>query len=214
MDIKTLASRRYTAKAYDATKKIPQDQFEQLCTLLRNCPSSVNSQPWHFMVAHSDEAKARILPGIAEFNHGRVRDASHVVIFCAKTAMTDQYLKALIEQEQKDGRIANEEMKQGQDKGRRYFVGLNNKTPQDLLAWESKQIYIALGTLLFGAASLGIDSTPIEGFDVAKLDDILGLPAKGLTSVVVASLGYHSKEDFNAVLPKSRWPEDQIFTIL
>lgn len=214
MDITTLANTRYTAKAYDAERKISDTQIKQLCHLLRSCPSSVNSQPWHFIVLHTEEAKNKILPAIAEFNHPRVQDASHVFIFCARTAITETHLKNLLEQEDKDGRFPNEQAKLGQDGGRRHFVGLNSQTPKDLLAWESKQVYIALGALLFGAATLGIDSTPIEGFDCTKMDEILGLAAKGLTSVVVASLGYHSTKDFNATLPKSRLPEDQIFTFL
>lgn len=214
MDIVTLSEKRYTAKAYDATKKIPDKQFQQLCTLLQNCPSSVNSQPWHFIVAQTDESKAQILDCFAKFNHARVTDASHVIIFCARTDITDQHLRNLLEQEQKDGRLADEQAKKVQDAGRRHFVGLNNRAPLGLLAWESKQIYLALGALLFGAASLGIDSTPLEGFDTAKLDATLGLAEKGLTSVVVASLGYHSADDFNANLPKSRLPQDQLFTFL
>lgn len=214
MDITTLAKRRYTTKVYDASKKISDEQFKQLQALLRSCPSSVNSQPWHFIVAKSDEAKARILPAIAEFNRPRVKDASHVVIFCARTEFTEAHLQNLLKQEEKDGRFANEEGKQAQNNGRRYFVGLNNTSPEALLGWESKQIYIALSALMFGAASLGIDSTPIEGFDINIMNEILGLKEKGFTSVVIASLGYRSEQDFNAVLPKSRLPEDEIFTIL
>lgn len=66
---------------------------------------------------------------------------------------------------------------------------------------------------MFAATALEIDSTPIEGFDPQKLDEILGLKEKGFRSVVIASLGYHSEEDFNAKLPKSRLPEASLLTI-
>jgi len=214
MDIVSVAKNRFTTKVYDATKKIPDEQFKQLQVLLRNSPSSVNSQPWHFIVAKSDETKERILPAIAEFNRPRVKDASHIVIFCARTEFSEAHLQNLLNKEEKDGRLPSAEGKQAQDNGRRFFVGLNNTSPEALLSWESKQIYIALGTLILGAAAIGIDSTPIEGFDKEKMDEVLGLKEKGFTSVVVASLGYHSKNDFNAQLPKSRLPDDEIFTIL
>lgn len=214
MDIVTLSCQRYTAKAYDANKKIPPEQLKQLCALLRNCPSSVNSQPWHFIVVHQQESKEKILPAIMEINHARVRDASHVVVFCARKEMSEAHLQRLLAQEEQDGRFINEEAKQGQDAGRRYFIGLNSSSPESLLAWESKQVYIALSALLFGAAALGIDSTPIEGFDTKKLDEVLDLTSHGLTSVVIASLGYHSQDDFNVKLGKSRLAENELFTFL
>ncbi|MGL4860355.1 MAG: oxygen-insensitive NAD(P)H nitroreductase [Enterobacteriaceae bacterium] len=214
MDIVTLAQKRYTTKNYDPNKKIPEQQFEQLCELLRLSPSSVNSQPWHFTVAHSDEAKARLLPAIIEFNHGRVINASHVLIFSVHQEIGDAHLKALLEQEERDHRFPSEQEKMAQDKGRRYFVGLNSENTLQQQAWQSRQLYLALGALLFGAASLGIDTTPIEGFDSSKMDTLLGLQERGLRSVVIASLGYRSTDDFNAQLPKSRLPREQIFTFL
>ncbi len=214
MDIAAISQKRYTAKVYDKSKKISESDFKQLCTLLRNCPSSVNSQPWHFIVASTEVAKDKILPAIAEFNHARVKDASHVVIFCAKTPLDDAHLNKILAQEEKDGRFVDETAKQGMDGGRRHFTGLNSDTLENQRKWEEKQIYIALGNLLLGAACIGIDSTPIEGFDTKKMDEILGLSSKGLYSVVVASLGYQSMEDFNINLPKSRLPEEEIFTFL
>lgn len=209
-----LSKNRYTTKAYDANKKIPDEVFKQLCTVLRNSPSSVNSQPWHFFVVSTDAAKEKIMPGINEFNHSRVRNSSHTIVFCARTKFNEEHLNNLLLQEEKDGRFPTEQNKKEQDIGRRRFLERNNSTPEELLTWESKQVYLAMGSLLYAAASMGINSTPIEGFDVSVMDKALGLKEKGLTSVVVVSLGYSSKEDFNAHLPKSRLPEDQIFTFL
>ena len=214
MDIATISQKRYTAKVYDTNKKISESDFKQLCTLLRNSPSSVNSQPWHFFVASTEAAKDKILPAIAEFNHARVKDASHVVIFCAKKSLDDKHLSDILAQEDKDGRFIDEAAKTGMDGGRRHFTGLNSDSAENQNRWKEKQIYIALGNLLLGAACLDIDSTPIEGFDPQKMDDILGLTDKGLYSVVVASLGYHSADDFNINLPKSRLPEEEVITFL
>lgn len=215
MNIVEVATRRYTTKKYDVSKKISEEHIKQLCSVLRNSPSSVNSQPWHFLVIHSDEIKQKILPGINDFNHARITDASHVVIFCARKTLDSAHLENLLLQEEKDGRFANNnDFKLATDKGRKHFVELNSNTPEQQLAWKEKQIYIALGNLLLGAALLGIDSTPIEGINNIKLNETLALEQKGLTSVVVASLGYHAIDDFNAKLPKSRLPEEQIFTFM
>ncbi|MGL4666517.1 MAG: oxygen-insensitive NAD(P)H nitroreductase [Saezia sp.] len=214
MNFVDLCKKRYTTKAYDASKKIPEKVFEQLCTVLRYSPSSVNSQPWHFFVASTVAAKEKIMPGINEFNRARVMNASHAIVLCARTEFSEEHLNNLLLQEEKDGRFPAEQNKLEQGAGRRRFLERNNSTPENLLAWESKQIYLAMGSLLYAAASMGIDSTPIEGFDTPIMDEVLGLKAKGLTSVVVVSLGYRGKEDFNAQLPKSRLPEEEIITFL
>lgn len=214
MDMVELSKRRYTTKAYDASKKIPQEQVQQLCDLLQNAPSSVNSQPWHFVVVGTDEGKNRIIDGIAAFNRNRVMNASHCVVFCARKVLSESFLEHLLEQEDADGRFPSPKNKEEQRGGRRHFVNLNSVTEQAQMMWKGKQVYTAMGWLLLGAASLGIDATPIEGFDAVKMDELLGLEEKGLTSVVVVSLGYRSKEDFNATLPKSRLPQEEIFTFL
>lgn len=212
--MKEISEQRYTCKEYDPNKKIPKEVLEELYAVLQNSPSSVNSQPWHFMIIESDEAKAKILPAIFEFNRPRVQNASHVVLFLARNDFSNQYLKQLIDQEDQDKRFTESSMKEANDQGRRYFVDLNSKSPEQLADWLNRQVYIALGNLLFAAAGLGVDSTPIEGFDSKQLDEILSLKEKGFRSLVVASLGYRSEKDFNATLPKSRLPFDELFTVL
>ncbi|ARW09498.1 oxygen-insensitive NAD(P)H nitroreductase [Acetobacter ascendens] len=207
---------RHTTKAYDKTRKIPADIFAQLLEALRYSPSSVNSQPWHFFVADNDEGKARIAKatsGPFAFNAPRVMDASHVIVLSSRTTMPAEYLQTITDQEQIDGRYADDATKESITKGRNIFVGLHQKEG-DLTAWTQKQTYIAQGFLLLSAALLGVDATPMEGFDAAILDQELGLKEKGLTSAVIVSLGYHSDADFNAKLPKSRLPEKALFTHL
>ena len=218
MDIARIALTRHTCKAYDPTRKIAEAQVEQLKTLLRFAPSSVNSQPWHFFIAGSAAGKARLAKATSEgpyaANGAKVRNASHVVVLCARTRLDDSYLDAVLTQEEHDGRFPTPEHKAAQDKGRHFYADLHRVTQLDTGAWMERQVYLALGNLLLGAATLGIDATPIEGYDHAILDQELGLPAAGLKSLVMVALGYHSAEDFNADLPKSRLPADVVFSDL
>ena len=205
---------RYTSKAYDETRKLTAEQQQQLLDLLRYSPSSVNSQPWHFFAITSDEGKSRILPAVADANAAKIQKASMVVVFGIREEITEAHLQTLLDKEQQDGRFISDEMRAGQDKGRRYFVGLNSGSVADQQAWMARQAYISLGFLLLGAASLGLDASPIEGFTPEKMDEVLDLKAKGLKSVVMATVGYHSDADFNAKLPKSRLDADQVITLL
>jgi len=219
MDIARIALTRHTCKAYDPTRKIPAEQVEQLKTLLRYAPSSVNSQPWHFIIASSETGKARLTAATPEgtpyfANHPRIKNASHVVVLCARTTLDDAHVAALLAQEDSDGRFPTPEGKEMQNKGRTFYVGLHRQDPREMESWTQKQVYIALGTLLLGAATLGIDATPIEGFDPRRLDEELGLAERGLKSVVLVALGYRSAEDFNAKLPKSRLPAEAVISEL
>lgn len=217
MNIVDAATSRYTTKAFDPKREISSELMARVHALLRNSASSVNSQPWHFLVAHSEQAKSRIaqatLPGYA-YNESKILHASHVIVFCARKDMDEQHLQALLAQEDRDGRFADATARQRQDASRRFYVDLNRQSRLGLDAWIDKQIYLNLGTLLLGASALGIDACPMEGADFQKIDAEFGLDAQNLRSVVIASLGYRSDDDFNAQLPKSRLPEADIIHTL
>jgi len=217
MHLTALAKSRYTTKAFDASRRVPQGVIDTLLEQLRHSPSSVNSQPWHFVVAATEEGKARIAKGVDggfAYNAAKVLNASHVLVLCSRIDMTEEHLRALLAQEDSDGRFHSAGAKAGQDTTRRGYVALHRYDQKDLQHWMEKQTYLALGTLLLGAASLGVDATPMEGFDFKKLDEELGLRAQGYSSLVLVALGYRAESDFNAGLPKSRLPAEQVFTYL
>ncbi len=205
---------RYTTKHYDPSKPLSDDEVAQLLEVLRMSPSSVNSQPWHFFVARTPQAKAKLLPGILDFNQSRVTDADFVVVIAARDTYSDQEFEAVLARETHDGRYPNDELRLQQDKGRRYFVGLHAKSADELFEWSARQAYIALGFVLYAAAQMGIDTTSLEGLDYAKLDEILGLKGKGLRTAVAVSFGHRSANDGNATRPKSRLSLEDVVTEL
>ncbi|WP_246376961.1 oxygen-insensitive NAD(P)H nitroreductase [Gluconacetobacter aggeris] len=214
MDLIEILKHRYTAKAYDTGRRLPDDVVAQLMAALRFSPSSVNAQPWHFFVADDAAGKARVATGAAgpfAYNAPKILNASHVVLLCARTTLPPAHLQAVLDQEQADGRFAGEEAREGQRKTRGGYVTLHEEAG-DLAMWTQKQAYIALGFLLLAAGALGVDATPMEGFDAGALDAAFGLTEKGLAPAVIVSLGYHAESDFNAKLPKSRLADDVLFS--
>ncbi|WP_336853663.1 oxygen-insensitive NAD(P)H nitroreductase [Pseudescherichia vulneris] len=215
MDIVSIALQRYSTKAFDASKKLTADEAEKIKTLLRYSPSSTNSQPWHFIVASTEEGKARVAKSAAGgyvFNERKMLDASHVVVFCTKIAMDDAWLEKVVDQEDADGRFATPEAKAANHKGRTFFADLHRKDRQDDHEWMARQVYLNVGNFLLGVGAMGLDAVPIEGFDADVLDAEFGLKEKGFTSLVVVPVGHHSVEDFNKSLPKSRLPEETVVT--
>lgn len=217
MELDHIALTRHTCKAYDPSRRIPDELWLQLKSALHYAPSSVNSQPWHYVFAATEAAKQRIAKATAgpySANTPKILNASHVVVFCARTTIDDTYLATVTAQEDTDRRFPTPDARAAQLKSKLFYTNLHRFDYKDTQHWMEKQVYLSLGFLLLGAATLGIDATPIEGFDPHILNDELNLRSQGLTSVVIATLGYRSDQDFNATLPKSRFPEATVFTEL
>lgn len=208
---------RYATKKFDPSKKISEADFEKIKLLLRYSPSSINSQPWHFILAHSDRAKQQVskaAEGPYAANKSKIVDASHVIVFCAKTDIGQAYLHKVTEQEDMDGRFADEEAKTMALNLRQFYLQLHQEEFDDVACWSKNQVYMNWGTVLLGAGILGIDAVPIEGVDLKVLDEEFNLIEQGLQAIGCMALGYRAADDFNAKLPKSRLPETDIFTEL
>lgn len=216
MNTVDIALQRHSCKAFDASRKIPDTPLHQLLDTVRLSPSSVNSQPWHILVAGTDIEKARVASATVQdyaYNTPKLLQASHALVLCSRTDLNEHYLAQLLAQEQQDGRFLTDDARHKQAATRAYYVNLHQQA-KDTPQWTQKQTYLALGTLLFAASALGIDACPMEGFDSHILDTEFGLTQRGLSSTVLVALGYRSKDDFNAALPKSRLPLQEVVTLL
>ena len=217
MDLLNISKTRYTTKAYDPSKKIPQQQFDRLIQILRLAPSSINIQPWHFFIIENDQAKQRIsksLVGKYAYNAPKILDSSHSILFCTKADITENHLTNLLNQDDQSGRFKDQTAKQAQQDARTGYVDFYRNEKGDIQRWAENQTFIALGQTLLAAGIEGIDATPIGGFDEQIISEELGLAEKGLIPSVLLALGYRSEQDFNAKLPKSRLNQDDIFMLL
>lgn len=207
---------RYSTKEFDANKKISAEDFESLKDILRLSPSSTNIQPWHFVIADDDAGKARIAKstsGMFDFNAPKVTDASHVIVFCSRIDADEAFLRDVLDKEDADGRFAEPKFKEQMHEVRKMFLDIRRYENKDEPHWLVEQVYLNMGALLLGAATLGIDSVPMEGVDLKALDEEFDLRTKGYSALAVVSLGYRTENDFNALLPKSRLSEETIITM-
>lgn len=208
---------RYSVKDYNPSKKLSAEDFQSLKEVLRLSPSATNIQPWHYVIADDEAGKNRIAKstdGHHEANSAKIREASHVIVFCSHIHADEPHLAAVLEKEAADGRFTEPKRKKQMDDKRRKSVYTHRYALKDESYWLAEQVYISMGALLLGAATLGIDATPMEGVDFEVLDAELDLNSKGLTSLGVVSLGYRSGEGYNTDLPKSRLSEAAVFTKL
>lgn len=201
---------RYATKQFDPNRKISAADWATIEEALTLSPSSGGLQPWKFIVVTDPAIRAKLLP--ASWGQKQITDASHLVVFASKLNLSDADVDAHIR------RVASV---QGAPVEallplRNMLVGGIVKALDEPArnAWARNQAYIALGNLLTSAAMLGIDACPMEGFDRAQYDEILGLKAQGYASAVIATLGYRSSGDKYAAAPKVRFPKEQLFARL
>lgn len=206
---------RYSTKRFDPNQKISEVDLAKIKSLLQWSPSSINSQPWHFIITDTEKGKKRMAKGttgLFSFNKAKILNASHVVLFCARTDISESYLQHITEIEDQDGRFAEQTVKEQNFSAKKLFTNIHKYDLKDVQHWAEKQVYLNVGIFLLGVATLGIDAVPMEGIDVKALDEEFYLREKGFTAVTMVSLGYRSHDDFNAKLPKSRLPFEEIIT--
>ncbi len=201
-----LLSWRYATKTYDPSRKINAADWQTLEEALVLSPSSLGLQPWTFFVVDDPAVRAQLL--LASYGQPQVVDASHLVVFATKSNLSEADVDAHIQRTAEVRGLTVESLAGLRTMAVRSIV--HGKTEAERRTWAVNQTYIALGNLVTSSAMLGIDATPMEGFEKSRYDEILGLPARGLTTSVIATLGYRAESDKYATTPKVRFPREQM----
>jgi nitroreductase len=198
---------RYATKQFDPARKISATDWATLEEALLLTASSGGLQPWKFIVVTDPVVRAKLLP--ASYGQAQIADASHLVVFAAKNNFSEVDVDAHLEHvaEVRGAPVEALATLRGMLVGG--IVKALDESARN--AWARNQAYIALGNFLTSAALLGIDACPMEGFDRAQYDAILGLSAKGFSSAVIATVGYRLPSDKYAAAPKVRFPKEQVF---
>jgi len=198
---------RYATKKFDAAKKITPENLDLLLEATRLSASSYGLQPYHVFIITNTEIREKLKP--VSWGQTQITDASHLLVFAGVTdfdaTLPDNYLNTV----SKTRDIPMDNLKEYGDFMKSKILALPVETKQH---WAARQIYLALGNVMQAAAELAIDSCPMEGFEVEKYDEILGLTDKNLSAVVVLPIGYRSEEDATQHLAKVRKTREELFT--
>lgn len=207
---------RYTTKKYDPNKKISADKIDLIKETLRMSASSINSQPWKFIIIESDAAKERFHSTFAnkfQFNQPHAKEASHTILLAYDPYFTKEKYAQRVAVEVSSGHLP-ENMSDNMMSAYA-FAELNTDEKGYNGAWTKAQVYIALGNLLHTLARLGIDSTPMEGVDAKLIGEEFKAELDGHVCDVALAMGYHlDSADYNYGLPKARLPLDDISVTL
>ena len=195
---------RYATKKFDAQQKLSSAETDMLEETLRLAPSSFGFQLWKFY--RIDDPAVRAAVKDASYGQSQVTDASHLYALTSKVAPTEQDVIDFIESI-KTTRGATDESLASYKQS---LEGAISGKPEDVAAWTAKQVYIALGFLLAAAAQHHIDACPMEGFDPAKVGEIIGAAKEGYAVNVLCSVGHRGADDSYATQKKARYPKERV----
>jgi nitroreductase len=197
---------RYATKKFDNTRTLAAEDLNELKEAVNLTASSYGLQPYVVLDVQNPEIRAKLRA--ASWDQSQITDASSIFVFCAANDMTAADIDSFIELTATTRGLEVEALKGYAD----FMKGaIGSRTQEQKYNWNARQAYIALGNLLTVAATKGIDTCPMEGFDPVQYNEILGLNESGYSAVVVAAIGYRSTEDGVQHNAKVRKPLEVLF---
>lgn len=197
---------RYASKRMNGNK-VPSEKVDAILEAIRLSPSSMGLQPYTILVIEDEELKKKIQP--IAYNQPQIVESSHLLVFAA----WDNVVPAQIDTYITHTATVRNMPEEGLADFKTTLLNIaKGNTQEQNYNWAARQAYIAFGVGLVAAAAEQVDTTPMEGFDNAALDELLNLKEKGLRSVTLLPLGYRDAEnDWLASLPKVRREKEALF---
>jgi nitroreductase len=200
---------RYAAKAMNG-QKVSEDKINNILEAASLAPTSSGLQPFEIMVVTNQEIKEKIRA--IGWNQSVITDCSHLLVFAAWDTYTAERINKMFDLTNEARGFVNE----GWENYRQMLLNsYPQKDAEENFQHAARQAYIAFSQSIAAAAFEGVDSTPIEGFDPAALDQILNLKEKGLRSCVILALGYRDTDkDWLVNLTKVRKSKEDLVTYI
>ena len=202
---------RYATKAFDPSRSIAPEIWQTLEQSLVLSPSSYGLQPWKFLLIRDPELRQQLR--LHSWNQGQITDCAELVVFVGRRTIEQAEVDKLIDTMASTRGIEAEQLGFYADLLHRNVVNHEQVPASEVEGWNGRQVYIALGTFMTAAALLGVDTCPIEGFDPAAYDRLLGLADTPWRSWVVCAAGYRASDDKYARLAKVRYPASELIEV-
>ena len=202
---------RYATKAFDPSRRIAPETWQALEQSLVLSPSSYGLQPWKFLLIRDRALRQQLRPHA--WDQSQITDCAELVVFLGRRSIEQADVDRLIDTTCQTRGLQSEQISGYADLLRRNVVEHEQVPASEVAHWNGRQVYIALGTFMTAAALLGVDTCPIEGFDPAAFDRLLGLESSPWRCWVVCAAGYRSREDSYAQLAKVRYPSSELIEV-
>lgn len=202
-DFNKILKERRSIKRYDPTVKISREEMEEILTVATTAPSSVNMQPWRFLVIESDEAKAQ-LAELAKFNSTQV-ETSAAVIAVFGDVKNVEYFDEIYDKAVEVGYMPQDVKDNIKQAFSSYFETISNEDMKDVVLIDGGLVSMQI---MLAARAYGYDTNPIGGYEKEKVTEVFGMDKERHVPVMLISIGKAVDEGHPSVrLPINRVAE-------
>lgn len=202
-DFNEIVNGRRSIKQYDPTVKISREEMSEILAQASKAPSSINMQPWRFLVIDTVEGKEKLAP-LASFNLEKVMSASAVIAVFGDRQNFD-YAEEIYGKAVEHGYMP-EEVKEFQlNYFRPLYEGISDEQMKDIVMLDSGLVAMQL---MLVARAFGYDTNPIGGYDKERIAEAFGMEKDRYIPVMLISIGKALNEGFQSY----RLPVDTITT--
>jgi len=193
---------RHACKVFDDSKKINDEDIKNILEAARKSPSSFGMEAWKFLVITNADLKEKLRPVC--WDQVQITSCSHlVVVLTGIESVKPEF--GLVKKRFQRRDMPQEKLDFYMDIYASHLADTLS-TDEKIEAWTAKQTYIAAGNMMTCAASLGIDSCPIEGFEKEKVEEILEIDTSKYRVSVIIPFGYRLNEQTTQL----RLPFDEV----
>ncbi|MEG3268460.1 nitroreductase family protein [Streptococcus suis] len=185
---------RKSIKVYDETVTIDHEEMLEMLNKAITAPSSVNLQPWRFVVVESAAAKTKLRP-MVRFNTKQVDTASAVILIFADIKPQDRaeviYGRAVAE-----GKMPPEVRDYQVPAIKSMYDNLSPATMREVVKMDASLVAMQL---MLVARSHGYDTNPMSGFDPEEMAATFELDPNRYIPVLMVSIGKAKEPGFDSV---------------
>ncbi|MGP0576959.1 nitroreductase family protein [Paenibacillus peoriae] len=200
-DFKEIALGRRSVKVYDPSVKISREEMTEILTEATRAPSSINLQPWRFLVIDSPEGKATLAP-LARFNQRQVETSSAVIAVFGDLNNFDNF-EQIFGEAVELGYMPKDIKEMQQEKVAAHFAALDPVVNKETVLIDGGLVSMQL---MLVARAHGYDTNAIGGFEKDQIAEAFGLEKDRYVPVMLISMG----KGINDGHPSTRLPIDQI----
>lgn len=193
-DFNEIVFGRKSIRAYDETVKISQEEMLEMIAEATKAPSSVNMQPWRFVVVESEEAKAKLLP-LVRFN-GNQNNTSSAMVLIFGDMNCHEYGEEIYGQAVAEGKMPSEVRDQQLASILPYYQNFTKQEMNDVVKIDSS---LAAMQFMLVARAHGYDTNAIGGFEADQLAEAFDMDKERYVPVMILSVGKAVDQGYESV---------------
>ncbi|HCM86066.1 nitroreductase family protein [Enterococcus sp.] len=193
-DFSEITFGRKSVREYDETFKISHEEMLEMIQEATTAPSSVNMQPWRFVVVESEEQKAKLKPLIRFNTRQNATSSAMVLIF--GDMLCYEFGEEIYDQAVAEGKMPPEVRDQQLEAIIPYYKSFTKEQMNDVVKIDSS---LAAMQFMLIARAHGYETNPIGGFEEDLLAEAFGLDKERYVPVMILSVGKATEAGYTSV---------------